>query len=283
MTKQEIIDNLKKSDLSKISFQRVVETIKSLGLIPTTEIDITEGMIIERGRVNIPDKLFYSESEISAREDFFNIRTYGRAHPPLTSVFYGSLKSDEIPHPRMTILTEISEEFRNNRNSKITYTVGQWRVKKPFVAYCYLYSEKLRVSKAISKIIDEWHEIIKNSTTVNGDDAKLIGEFISEEFAKKEIKSDNDYKISAAITELKFRNTKIPAIIYPSVRADYLGTNIAMRADKVEEYLELKQVALCDAYSVNGNALLDITAVAQDLGPFNSSFKWTKVPKNGGQ
>jgi len=279
MSKKEIIEDLKKVDLSKVSFQRVVETIKSLGMIPTTEIDITEGMIIERGRVNIPDKLFYSESEISAREDFFNIQTYGRANPPLVSVFYGSLKSEEIPHPRMTILTEISEEFRNQKNFKITYTVGQWRVKKPFVAYCYLYSEKFRVSKAVSKIIDDWHKVINDSTVINKEDAKLIGEFISEEFAKKEIKTDNDYKISAAIAELKFRNAKVPAIIYPSVRADYLGTNIAMQADKVEEYLELKQVALCDAYSVDGSALLDITAIAQDLGPFNSSFKWTKIPK----
>jgi hypothetical protein len=279
MTREEIIESLKGSDLSRISFQRIIETIKSLGMIPTTEIDIKEGTIIERGRINTSDGPFRSESDISVREDFYNIQTYGRANPPFVPVFYGSIKSDEIPQPRMTILAELSEEFKRGKNFKILYTVGQWRVKKNFIAYCYLYSEKFRTSSAISKIIDDWSKHLDESSVPDKEDVRLVGEFISEEFTKKEIKNHHDYKISAAIAELKFRNTNIAAILYPSVRTDYLGTNIAIKGNLVEEHLELKQVALCEAYSANGQGSLDIVAIAQELGPLNSEFKWVKVSK----
>ena len=277
MTRKEIVEILRGSDLSRISFQRIVETVKSLGMIPTTEVNIKEGTIIERGRINTTDEPFHSESEISVREDFYNIRMYGRANPPFVSVFYGSIKSDEIPQPRMTILAELSEEFKKGKNFKLSYTVGQWRVKKDFTAYCYLYSEKFRASSAIAKILDEWRNSLDASSIADKEDAKLIGEFISEEFTKKEIKSHHDYKISAAIAELKFRNTNTASILYPSVRTDYLGTNIAIRGHLIEDLLELKQAALCDAYSVDGKGSLDIVAIAQELGPLNSNFKWTKI------
>lgn len=130
------------------------------------------------------------------------------------------------------------------------------------------------MSKQLSKIIEDWSALLNATELENRDDLKIIGEFISKEFAKKDIQNDHDYKISAAISDLIFHSGNAPAIIYPSVRADYLGTNIALRGDRINEYLELKQVGIFKASINHGKGELIPIAITQDLGQENSNFKW---------
>jgi len=274
----DLIKELQTADLTKISFQRIVFILQRLiKLFPVSELTFDTKTLIERGRINHSEKLFTSEKEISVREDFYNVHKFGRANAPLRAHFYGSIKSDEIPQPRMTILTEISEEFREHRDFQVTYTVGQWRVKKEFKAYAFLYSEKFKASKRVSEIIEQWTEEIEKSKIVDKILAKAIGRFISDEFAKREIKNHEDYKISAAVSELLFHNSGVPAIVYPSVRSDYLGTNVVIMGDYIDELLELERVALCRAYTINKVGELDILAIAEDLGHLKSNFKWKTV------
>lgn len=278
MDTADLIKELQTSNLKEISFQRIVFILQRLiKLFPVTEITVKENSYIERGRINPADKLFTSEKEISIREDFYNVHKYGRANAPLRTPFYGSMISDEIPQPRMTILTELCEDFREHKDFQITYTVGQWKVKKEFKAYSFLYSDKFKASKRIAEIIAEWTEKIDKSELPDKALDRLIGQFISDEFAKKKIDHHEQYKISAAVSEILFHNSGIPAIIYPSVRADYLGTNIAIIGDHIEELLELERVALCRAYSIDKVGELDMLAIAEDLGRFKTNFVWKTV------
>ncbi len=115
-------------------------------------------------------------------------------------------------------------------------------------------------------------------TNKSNDKIRAIMDFIAHEFAKAEIKSHNDYKISAAFTDLIFRNYKeeIEAIIYPSVRIDGDGFNIAMTPEFVNRYITLQKVFTMRMYFKDGLGALDYEKMADCIHEDNT-FELTPI------
>lgn len=274
-----IILELKTAELEKVSYEKVIyKILNELKLIPYASAKLKAGSHIERARINEPNQIFYSEKDISYRTDFNNIQKYGRANVPGQSLFYGSIKSDHIEIPRIINLFETSELFRSDEkevNNEFVMTVGKWRIKQDFEVAEIVFN-KLNVANIpqIRKSFEYHINKLKTETPDIADDIEFLLQFFSDEFAKKTIKSDSDYKVSAAYTELAIMLKNLAGVVYPSVRTDYQGFNVALSIPSVENFLELEIVAMFKVCKNGKEIFIDNLAYATDLGAMNSNFNW---------
>lgn len=279
MTIFEFIENLKNADLSKVSFERLKFIVKQNNIrFPYTTALITKGTPIERGRINEDFGFFNSEFDISYRLDTGNIKEFGRANTPFQSRFYGALPSKDIKFPRIVLFAELVEQFRNIPTSdfETTMTIGRWFAKEDFEIADVCFSADYFSVENLKSKYDYWINETKNSEIGQKEYQDLLTLF-SKEFAKTEIKTHFDYKLSTLYTEFAIKGVGLNGIGYPSVKTDYLANNIALTPEAVENFLELKEVGRFKFIVENGKPLVYQTHYTDDLGAFNSSFKWQKL------
>lgn len=228
-----------------------------------------KGLSLQLVGTIIPKDTFIIRTRISEEKDFFradqlsyngNPKRYGRANKIGYPMFYGSFTPDsrnERFHPLLTNYLEIIEILRNKELSAETHefslTIGQWQLKKDMPVTSIIYhQEYLKRNKHILGLYDLF---LKNTNAAEHE----VLEFISSEFAKEKIKTQNDYKISAAFSEYFFSTNyyKIGALFYPSVRATGDGLNMAITPNFVREYLELDRVFTTDIYIKNSCVFVD--------------------------
>jgi len=281
----QIISDLKGVDLSKISYNRIINILMTdLKSIPYTRAKLKAGYHIERARINKTGEIFCSEEEISYREDYQNITEFGRANTPGMSLFYGTIASDHIKYPRITNLLETSELFRNSNNEsgEFVMTVGKWRIKEDFEVAEIIFNRNCAEKiPYVKKAYEHHYKDLKEDFPNRIDDIMFVLEFFSDEFSKKEIKSHNDYKISAAYAEIAIFLKGLNGVVYPSVRTDYQGTNVALAIPAVEKYLDLEMAAMFRIYKNEKKSVMDNICIATDLGQLKSNFKWEKITEAG--
>lgn len=279
----EIIQSLKKADRLGISLRKMVSILlNNFGVVPTCEGTIHQGIYILRARINTDGTLFNSEKELSYRPDDWAVRNYGRSSAPVRAVFYGVLGNESREAAIETVLSEIKEIFRN---SDISYniipqefycTIGAWKVIQPIKVAQVLFSKRF-VNK-IEWVHDGYVHFLENfalklkPTQVEA--IRLILEFISDEFAKPDINTHEDYIISAAYAQYVFEATPLNGILYPSVRTNGHGVNIALYPSIVDRYTALEEVNYCHITANDNGILIRPQKRAVDLGPMNSSFVW---------
>jgi hypothetical protein len=271
MDEIEFLQNLEKSDLSKIGHRKIYDYIVRNISIPISTILIKEGTLIFRGRSENDILSFNSEFDISYRTDFGNIEKYGRCNKPNQSVFYGSIPQNRNDRAYLTPIFEIfpdfSDKFPNNFNRYIT--IGMWVVKKEIeVADIYNSSDFNRINLFKSKQQLWKNKLISDGIDVDEYNKKLS--FFSKQFSKSNIDSHWDYKISSIYFDILLNN-QIPGVQYPSVKRDYESNNIALTHHIIDEYLELKNAVVYEL----GNVVQPIL-FADDLGFMNSKFNWKK-------
>lgn len=281
-TLDKVTSALRSADLSKVSYQKVLYSLMNdLRFIPFVTAKLKAGHHIERARINEPNQVFYSEKEISYRTDFQNIKRYGRANSPGQSLFYGAVKTENIKHPRIINLLETSEMFRSadrKCDAEFVMTVGKWRIKEDFEVIESVFNKHNIETIPQIKQSYEYHlNNLKAEMPDRIDDIEFLLEFFSDEFAKKAIKSDDDYKISVAYTDLAMNFLKAAGVAYPSVRTDYQGFNVALDIHAVENFLELEVVAMFKIYKKGDQTFMDNLAYATDLGDMKSNFKWIDI------
>jgi hypothetical protein len=105
--------------------------------------------------------------------------------------------------------------------------------------------------------------------------------FFSDEFAKKNIYSPADYKISAAFANYIWRRTKYPGITYASVNTDYRGQNICLTPIAADKYLRLHSLGMFKASKKKeGNLEIDGGfKYCRDFGINNMNFMWRDFEK----
>lgn len=281
-TLEKITSELRNADLSKVSYQKVFYTLlNDLKLIPFVTAKLKAGHHIERARLNEPNQIFYSEKDISYRTDFENIKKYGRANFPGQSLFYGAIKTEHIDHPRIVNLLETSEMYRTadrKTDAEFVMTVGKWRIKQDFEVVESVFNKHNIATSPQIKASYEYHlEKIKKEIPDRLDDIEFLLEFFSDEFAKKEIKTDSDYKVSVAYTELAINFKNLAGVTYPSVRTDYQGFNVALVMPAVENFLELEVAAMFKIYKKGVHTFMDNLAYATDFGEMKSNFQWIDI------
>lgn len=262
----EFLQNLEKSNLSKIGHRKIYDYIKSNIRIPIPITVIKKGTHIFRGRSEKGVLAFNNEFDLSYRTDFANIVKYGRCNRPHQSVFYGSIAQNRNDYAPATVIAEIFSNFHTNKY----ITIGEWIVKEDFeVADIYFSNDYNKVDTIRRKQI-LWNEKL----IYEGIDKEEFNQtlaFFCKQFSKKDIFSHWDYKISSVYFDLLIEN-KIDAVLYPSVRRDFNGYNIALIHPMVDYFLELKSAGVYEL----GKSVKPIF-FTEDLGFMNSNFNWKKV------
>ncbi|WP_047548501.1 hypothetical protein [Psychroserpens sp. Hel_I_66] len=181
------------ADLKKVSFNKLSVQLRKLKWIPILTAKLNKGYHIERARINETDEIFYSETDISYRNDYENIKTYGRANMKHQSLFYGAIESDVIKHPRLINLLETSQIFRNLDKVKVdkadfVMTIGKWRIKENIeVAEMVFNKESIKNSKDVEKSFNYHLGNLTKEHPENLEQFRLILEFFSNQYAKKNI------------------------------------------------------------------------------------------------
>lgn len=280
MTITEFIANIKSADLSKISYNKILSLIRFNSLqLPYTTALVKKGAHIERGRINEDGKLFTSEFDISYRTDLGNIQEFGRANKPVQSRFYGSMPSKEIQWARATILAELIQSYKKIPKSdwkELTFTVGRWHAKEQFEVADVCFSEKYFNNHELKTRYEEWVSTMKGSQMSEKEYQDLLF-FFSDEFAKTEIKSHHDYKLSCAYADFAIYSNRLHGVSYPSVQMEYKANNIVLTQEAVEQFLELREVAMFRFVPNSGKPVVIPTHYTTNLGAFNSNFEWKEV------
>jgi len=274
---------LKECNLNKIGFGKLWQIIESeFGIIPFLKRDLVN-IEVDRVRINRNfGELFTSEKEISYREDVKNIEKFGRANSPYQSMFYGAIPSKKIKYSRITSLIETSEIFRDIPRNRFTdayfqMTLGKWTITKPVTVIDLIFNKKnIDNIEGIKNSNDEAKEVIAEQYPDNVEQIELILEFFSDEFAKENIRTHNDYKISCIYSHVAL-NQGINGIIYPSVRTKALGYNIALTPSSVDYALKLTKSAMFKIEKIKDNTYIKNYKIALDLGNYNTDFKWKDV------
>ena len=274
-----VLTELKGLSLQDVSYDTIFEKLANeLKIIPFVTAILKRGHYIERGRINEKDQAFNSESELSYRTDNENIKKYGRANCPNQSMFYGAVKSEFIDYPRIVNLLEISGLFRDGdliSDGEFFFTVGKWKIKEDFEVVEVVFDEKTieripEIKKAYEYHLDNLKKIFPDKT----EEFSTILKFFSDEFAKKNISSNHDYKISAIYTNMAIVNRGHKGVLYPSVRTEGQGRNIVLPIETVDNYLELEKVAMFKILKQGDRAEISNIAVALELGENRNSFNW---------
>lgn len=276
---KESIQRFKNLDFSKISYQKIVfSLLKDIVVIPVSIAKIHEGYPIFRARINRDGEIFSSESEISYRTDYKNITEYGRANIPHQSMFYGAIESAEVKHPRIVNLFELSELFRtpNEKDGEVIMTAGKWRIKKEFQVIEMVFNKaNIELNPDIKKAFEYQRDLMLKDHPEQIEQIENVLEFFSDEFAKRDIKGDFDYKISAAYMNMVLsQHNELHGITYPSVRMDSKANNIALFPESVENLLELEMVGMFKIIKKGKHSTMENIAIATDLGNYNTNFKW---------
>jgi hypothetical protein len=280
---KKLIAEYETADLEKVSFNKLSVQLRRLKWIPILTAKLNKGYHIERARINKPNEIFYTEKDLSYRNDYENIKTYGRANVKHHSLFYGAIESDVIAHPRLISLLETSQIFRNLDKIKVdkadfVMTVGKWKIKEDLeVAEMVFNENSIKNSKDVEKSFNHHLKNLEKEHPENLEQFKLILEFFSNQFAKKEIEKDTDYMISAAFADFVMNWKGLPGLKYPSVKSDYMGHNIVLTPAAVEQYLELDIAAMFRVTKNGENSLISPIKHATDFGGLNSKFKWVDV------
>ncbi|MGO2103745.1 MAG: RES domain-containing protein [Psychroflexus halocasei] len=235
------IAELNSLDLNKISISELKDKINNyFPIINYGEVKWDSRYHIFRVRRNINNKFdepFKSLEKIGLRPA--DGTPFGRANNENQAVFYGSHEGDLALFESCQNLQEFQRFEPQN------FTMGIWKVKDnrklrlvPIIDSELTKKNRPDIQKAIElgdKLIEEQltsEKIIKGS--------KLISNFFAEQFAKSEIKSPNDYKISSFFSDYIKRvndlsRIKFDGILYPSVAHKYRAENVALFPESLDK------------------------------------------------
>ena len=153
-----------------------------------------------------------------------------------------------------------------------------------------LYSEEVKtVRKDINSYVNQNRKYMESkypSQSVQIHD--LIMKFFSDQFSKKNISSHNDYKISALYSKIledinaSQSDIQYDGIIYPSVVANFLGTNISLFDNNLDSKIELTKAhkVLCANIDFAETPKFGVAAISEsDAIDESGNITWKTVFK----
>jgi len=282
MNNKIILEKLKEisKNLETTAYDEILEILENIDISGILCYKIPKNRYIFRGRPCERDD-FTNESQISYRKKE-EVKYFGRAHKPYFPMFYGAIAMKKNDEPIITNYTEILEIFKHKipTTGENDLTIGRWRVINDLYVLLMIFKKDyLAKNKQFYNLYNGYINHIK-SLNVNKD-ALAILEFISEEFAKPIISNDNEYKISAAFTEILFKRSKyeIDGIIYPSVRCEGENFNIALTPKAVDNRLKLECVLTTRIYYYNNKRITIDNLKIGDVDSISNKFE-LKTPIN---
>jgi hypothetical protein len=289
---RKLISDFRAADRDGISVQKMVSFLTSFPFLPHCEGFLYPGTLIGRARINSGPSLFCSEKELSYHPKADECKRYGRASTPLRAVFYGSIMAGLVEDRVLTLMSEVAEVFKNGADGKYDMpsefflTVGTWSVTEKITVAEMVYAQRfINASPEIRKAFEHFMRSFAGKIGGNELEATTaILEFICEEFANPHVARHEDYVVSAAYAQMLLETTpRVQGILYPSVRSDARGFNVALYPYTVERSLVLIEAAYCRVSEAHTpRPVFQVLKIASDLGPVNSRFTWVDVPSKGG-
>lgn len=241
---------IKEIDYTQVSFDDLTKTIRNyLESIPIVENTIKAGTHLARARSKSNDIPYKLLSEITLR-DKKHVTSFGRAHRPNQAIFYCSTNCEvairEATQWHVTDFgTLISRNMLKDYNPHIKFvTVSIWKVTKDLkVASLFLNKDAMEANP----VVRYFGEQIKNGNIKDWDEQvvkskNLILEFFSNEFAKRDIKHETDYLLSAyyanEVYTISGLTGRLDGVAYPTVALAYTGESIAVTEDAYKDKME---------------------------------------------
>jgi hypothetical protein len=266
---KEIIRSLEALDLSTYPVQEINKLLGNIGKIAAVITRLHPGKIIIRARPNNNGERFSKVNQISYKPAEFN-KTYQRASTPNNTMFYGSTLSEnrkegELNISRMIGLFESIPFMRDlNSNGDQVITYSMWRVMKEIPLLSIIHYKGFRRDNSMAEEQRlNFEKFLSGYESEVGEKARLFTDFLAKEFAKNITPKDYDYLISALYTEISVYNGSGAGVIYPSVRTEGDGFNVAIHPSLIDnQFLIPYGVAECTVYKRGAASFIDNESVA---------------------
>ncbi len=239
------LENLNLSDFTVVEIQKILD--ETFPIILFTEIIWDDRFHIYRARRNVKNAFrtpfeYISQIGIPEKADFF-----GRANNINEPIFYGSHNGD-------LTLFECCQNI--GAFDLQHFTMGIWKVKQNQKLRMVLLKPTDEISQQridLKKISDDYKKNLDDLDFNIKEYSLIVADFFSKQFTKSNIKSNDDYKISAYfsnyIQNLKnWSNLNFDGIIYPSVANKFRGENVAIFKESLHK-IEFKKALSLTCYN----------------------------------
>jgi hypothetical protein len=271
----------------------VEKAVKAIDGMPITIAKINIGHNIDRIRPHAKDFRAEKIQDLSYIKniDILNSKKinneFGRANIPGEAMFYGSLMTPEIKQNRATAFMETSNMFYDFKIQEEYFTVSRWEIIDMFEVYEVVFQDNLKqITKNAVNNRKTHEKFIETVTNGNNEAIKEAYEkltFFSKEFAKKVNKKDNElYRVSALFTKIflshpKSKN-KVWGIVYPSVKSEHLGLNIAILPFAADKFLKFQRADVMKATrQEDGSILVSKSISASKSVDQNDKLIWQEI------
>lgn len=255
---QVIVNKLNSLELNTYPREEILSSFQGLRtIVPTVAATLECGRIVVRGTSYNSTDNFSQISRFSYKPKHLNT-TYQRASIPQNTMFYGSITSNiqEEPNARMCVLAEIGRTYREGV-PKETLMFSSWTVIKPINLIAIIQSEDYPAPCLQVLLLQRQYK--KYFSEFSGRD---FMNYIASQFAREDIHNNEDYKymISAWFSKIVC-DGDYDGVIYPSVRIDGAGMNVAIKPQAADEKLKFFGAAKCNVVKEGKN----ISVIEQEV------------------
>lgn len=262
----EVINALKGLDLSMYPEEEIKRLIPYFGKVVIIEYNLHPGKTILRARPEDDQWPYTTRSSHCYKPQQFN-KTYQRASTPNQTMFYGSMIPEELDQgdldsERLIVSREASLWLRDDNTcgvKRITYS--KWEVTSDIKLIAILqHKEFYHASSLTRKVVNDFHQFIKNHPDYE-ESSILVSDYMAHEFGKEVTGEDYNYMITAIYTSY-ILSKGFDGVMYPSVRVDGQGFNIAITPEAADQKLKLIAAGECTLYKRFKETLIDNDTIA---------------------
>lgn len=275
-----LLNQLESVNLSEDSAEKqLYDLFKKLVTLPVVSYSLPADFPLTRARLNNNGERYSQVDQVWHKPTECNTG-FGRASNPNINVMYGAINpypdnSINKPDERITALCEISDIYFTNPEDIKTevVTFARWVPGKELKMICpFDFSELSLESPIMNEMNEAYLKVIEENEPFNEQITRFHA-FISNQFSKYPILNEYEYKTTALFTEM-ITSMGFDGVIYPSVKTDLKGFNVAINSEFVEENFSLFAVAECTHYRKRNYSFVNydlLTDKIKDDGTFQLS------------
>jgi len=271
-------------DLENVEYEKLIKILKnSISKIPIPLAKLRPDSSVERARANNGTPLFKEIDELGYIKDeniIKKLNKFGRANKPHEVLFYSAIQTSKLDKARVTAIAETSQLFSDNNSVQMDgelFTVSRWRNKKELIIAEIVYAEEaIKNNEDVKASYEKQKQFAKELKGVDSEFFEDFLIFISNEYARI-AESHHDYKISTAYTELVLTHNDVQGITYPSVQTSYVGANLVLPTNIVDQFL-YPEVATTSMLYKNKMKMIIVNGghISKELG---KEIKWEELDK----
>jgi len=275
------INQLRKLDLQSTHVNDIITLLMSVGETVNINIPIGINSTLLRARPNKKCPRFTKTKELSIKPAKSNT-DFQRASTPRKTMFYGVYMSGELDQHKMDIMRttaayETIPEIRvpnNPYSGKLT--LGYWTNHQRLNLMAIMHKkEYTEINPYTKEVFNAYKEYLATGDSRLMEKSLTYYDFLADEFSKKIIRGNYDYKISALYSEVASRQD-IDGIIYPSVRLGGMSYNVALKEGAMKK-LKLDGVEEAIVQQEDNNVQISVNAFTKCTD--KSTFELMDVPK----